>query len=79
MSWLVASGAGSYLYESWVYYPLVKYTERFARPFPDFFPIAEGDPFDLWTKLVIYLPVIVYPLALIAIGVLACAIPPRRS
>ena len=71
VSWLAASGAGSYLYESWVYYPLVKYTGRFARPFPDFFPIAEGDPFDLWTKLVIYLPVIVYPLALAAIGVLA--------
>ncbi len=54
-----------------MYYPLVKYTGRFALPFPDFFPIAEGDPFDLWTKLVIYLPVIVYPLALVAIGVLA--------
>jgi hypothetical protein len=71
VSWLAASGAGSYLYESWVYYPLVKYTERFARPFPDFFPIAEGDSFDLWTKLVIYLPAIVYPFALVAIGVLA--------
>src|SRR6187401_825728 len=34
VSWLAASGAGSYLYESWVYYPLVKYTERFALPFP---------------------------------------------
>jgi hypothetical protein len=71
VSWLAASGAGSYLYESWVYYPLVKYTERFALPFPDFFPIAETDPFDLWTKLVIYLPVVVYPLTLVAIGVLA--------
>jgi 4-amino-4-deoxy-L-arabinose transferase-like glycosyltransferase len=69
--WLAASGAGSYLYESWVYYPLVKYTERFARPFPDFFPIAGSDPFDLWTKLVIYLPAIVYPFALVAIGALA--------
>jgi len=69
--WLVASGAGSYLYESWVYYPLVKYTERFARPFPDFFPLAESDPFDLWTKLVIYLPMVVYPLSFIAIGILA--------
>ena len=61
-----------------MYYPLVKYTERFARPFPDFFPIAEGDPFDLWTKLVIYLPVVVYPLALVAIGVLALPMAPRR-
>jgi hypothetical protein len=68
---LIASGAGAYLYESWVYYPVVKYTERFARPFPDFFPIAENDPYDLWTKLVIYLPVVAYPLAAIAIAVLA--------
>ena len=66
--WLVVSGAGSYLYESWVYYPLIKYTERFALPFPDFFPLTGGDPFDLWTKLVIYLPVVVYPLAFIAIA-----------
>ena len=50
VSWLAASGAGSYLYESWVYYPIVKYTERFALPFPDFFPIAENDPFDLWIE-----------------------------
>ena len=69
VSWLAVSGAGSYLYESWVYYPLVKYTERFALPFPDFFPIAEGDPFDLWIKLVIYLPAIVYPTVLVLIGV----------
>lgn len=69
--WLIASGAGPYLYESWIYYPLVKYTERFARPFPGFFPLAESDPFDLWTKLVVYLPVIVYPLSLVAIGVLS--------
>jgi len=68
---LIASGAGPYLYESWVYYPLVKYTERFARPFPDFLPLAENEPFDLWTKLVIYLPIVVYPLVTIAIAVLA--------
>lgn len=71
VSWLAASGAGSYLYESWVYYPIVKYTERFALPFPDFFPIAQNDPFDLWIKLVIYLPAIVYPLVLVSIGVQA--------
>ena len=69
--YLIARGAGPYLYESWVYYPLIKYTERFARPFPDFFPIAESDPFDLWTKLTIYMPVLVYPLAIVAIAVLA--------
>ena len=69
--WLVVSGAGPYLYESWIYYPLVKYTERFALPFPSFLPLAETDPFDLWTKLAIYLPVVVYPLSFIAIGVLS--------
>lgn len=69
--WLWLSGAGPYLYESWVYYPLAKYPERFSRPFPSFFPLAENDPFDLWTKLVIYLPVVVFPLTLVAIIVLA--------
>jgi hypothetical protein len=75
---LIASGAGSYLYESWIYYPLIKYTDRFARPFPDFFPLS-SDPFDLWTKLVIYLPVIVYPLALVAIILLATRFQRRRD
>ena len=42
VSWLAASGAGSYLYESWVYYPLVKYTERFALPVPGFFSDRGG-------------------------------------
>ncbi len=69
--WLTAAGAGPYLYESWIYYPLIKYTERFALPFPDFLPLAADDPFDLWTKLVIYLPVAVYPVALVAIVLLA--------
>jgi hypothetical protein len=60
--WLIVSGAGPYLYESWVYYPLAKYPERFARPFPDFFPIT-AEPFDLWVKLVIFMPVVIYPAA----------------
>lgn len=68
--WLMLSGAGSYLYESWVYYPLIKYPARFALPFPDFFPLPE-DSFERWTRIAIYLPVLVYPLALIAIAVLA--------
>jgi hypothetical protein len=75
---LIASGAGAYLYESWIYYPLIKYTDRFARPFPAFFPLS-SDPFDLWTKLVIYLPAIVYPFALVAIGVLATRFQRRRD
>lgn len=66
--WLLASGAGPYLYESWVYYPLVRYPERFALPFPDFFPFAFDDSFDMWTKLVIYLPVVVYPPTVIALA-----------
>ena len=69
--WLIVSGAGPYLYESWIYYPLQRYPERFSLPFPDFFPLVENDPFDLWTKLVIYLPALVFPLSLVAIVVLA--------
>jgi hypothetical protein len=69
--WLIVAGAGPYLYESWIYYPLAKYPERFARPFPAFFPLAENDAFDVWVKLVIYMPAVVYPLALIAIVMLA--------
>jgi len=67
LAWLIMAGAGPYLYESWVYYPLARYPERFARPFPDFFPLAPDD-FDLWVKLVIFMPVVVYPLAIAAIG-----------
>ena len=65
--WLVAAGAGPYLYESWVYYPLVRYPERFALPFPSFFPLSGTEPFELWTKLVIYMPVVVYPAAAVAL------------
>ena len=37
--YLVAAGAGPYLYESWVYYPLMKYPARFALPLPAFYPL----------------------------------------
>ena len=37
--YLVAAGAGPYLYESWVYYPLIKYPDRFSLPFPAFYPV----------------------------------------
>ena len=36
---LVVAGAGPYLYESWVYYPLAKYPQRFSLPFPQFHPV----------------------------------------
>ena len=75
--WLIASGAGPYLYESWVYYPLSRYPERFSRPFPDFFPLVLDDSFDMWTKLVIYLPVVVYPLVVVRLAVLALRV--RRT
>jgi hypothetical protein len=89
---LVAAGAGPYLYESWVYYPLAKYPQRFALPYPDFYPVlaehgvatlrdalaalatrrvAEPAVFEIWVKFVIYLPVLVYPLACVALGALA--------
>lgn len=67
--WLVAAGAGPYLYESWVYYPLAKYPQRFALPYPKFFePLPEHGDFEIWVRAVIFLPFIVYPLAAIAIA-----------
>ena len=65
---LIFAGAGPYLYESWVYYPIAKYPERFALPYPSFFdPLPEHGIFERWVRLVIFLPVIVYPLTAIAI------------
>lgn len=69
--WLLASGAGPYLYESWMFYPLVRYPERFALPFPNFFPFTFDDTFDTWTTLVVYLPAVVYPIVGVVIGILA--------
>ena len=64
---LILAGAGPYLYESWVYYPLAKYPERFALPYPAFFqPLPEHGIFERWVRFVIFLPVIVYPLTAIA-------------
>ena len=63
---LVLSGAGPYLYESWVYYPLARYPERFALPYPSFFDtLSEHGAFERWVRYVIYLPVVVYPLTAI--------------
>ena len=75
--WLVASGAGPYLYESWVYYPLAKYTQRFSLPYPPMPSasdvagvisgrIAEPSNYDVWTQVVLHLPTIIYPLLFIA-------------
>lgn len=65
---LLVSGAGPYLYESWIYYPLAKYPERFALPYPSFFdPLPEHGAFERWVRIVIYLPVVVYPLTVIAV------------
>ena len=36
---LLVAGAGPYLYESWVYYPLARYPQRFSLPFPQFQPV----------------------------------------
>jgi hypothetical protein len=64
---LIAAGAGPYLYESWVFYPLAKYPERFALPYPAFFePLPEHGTSERWVRFVIFLPVIVYPLTAIA-------------
>ena len=81
--WLAIAGAGPYLYESWIYYPLTKYPERVALPFPSLSPvlaaipaliqgrIADPDAYELWTKIVIFLPVVLYPFAVAALVVLA--------
>ena len=64
---LILAGAGPYLYESWVYYPLAKYPERFALPYPAFFePLPQHGDFERWVRFVIFLPVMVYPLIAIA-------------
>jgi len=97
---LVIAGAGPYLYESWVYYPLVKYPPRFSVAYPAFYPvlpdlqlatireagaawiagrIPEPAIYDLYTKLVIYLPVVVYPFAAVALGVLAVRFHRQRA
>lgn len=77
LAWLLARGAGPYLYESWVYYPLAKYPQRFALPYPEFRPaldalpallrgqLSESARHDFWINCVLHLPAIVYPLALL--------------
>jgi hypothetical protein len=67
---LIAAGAGPYLYESWVYYPLAKYPGRFALPYPSFFEPLTTDHgvFEQWVRYVIYLPVLVYPVAAVLIA-----------
>ena len=67
---LIISGAGPYLYESWVYYPLAKYPERFAVPYPSFFEPMTTDHgmFERWVRYVIYLPVVVYPAGAVLIA-----------
>ena len=88
--YLIAAGAGPYLYESWVYYPLAKYPQRFSLPFPQFFPVlpehgvmsladalaavitrSVPDPavFAIWIKFVVFLPVLVFPIAVVALAV----------
>ena len=65
---LILAGAGPYLYESWVYYPLRKYPERFALSYPSFFEtLSEHGAFERWVRYVIYLPVVVYPLIAIVL------------
>jgi hypothetical protein len=89
---LIVAGAGPYLYESWVYYPLAKYPQRFSLPFPQFHPVlaehgvmtiadaiaavvtrrvSEPAVFDIWVKLVILLPVLVYPAVAVALALKA--------
>lgn len=83
MLYLVAAGAGPYLYESWIYYPLTRYPQRFALPYPDLAPALQALPdllrgridepvvYEVWAGLVMCLPVVTYPIAVVVIGVLA--------
>lgn len=41
---LIVAGAGPYLYESWIYYPLTRYPQSFALPFPPFYPLLPEFP-----------------------------------
>ena len=81
--YLVIAGAGPYLYESWIYYPLTKYPQRFALPFPSVNSVLTAIPllikgntpepgvYESWTSLVIFLPLLLYPFALAAVVALA--------
>ncbi len=81
--YLVLAGAGPYLYESWIYYPLAQYPQRFALPFPSINSVLnailllikghtpEPGVYESWTSLVIFLPLLLYPFALAALVVLA--------
>ena len=98
--YLIAAGAGPFLYESWVYYPLAKYPQRFSLPFPQLFPVLPehgvmslGDAlaavitrsvpepavFDIWIKFVVFLPVLVFPIAVVALAVRAYRAQQRES
>jgi hypothetical protein len=86
--WLMAKGAGPFLYENWIHYPLL-YRTAMALPYPPLYPLLSGlglftlrdaipavltgripEPqlHELWLKLAMHLPTLVYPFAAIALA-----------
>jgi Dolichyl-phosphate-mannose-protein mannosyltransferase len=63
--YLITIGAGPHLYENWVYYPLQLYPRGLTFEYPAFYPLGD----DVWQKLVLYLPWLVYPFAVLALAV----------
>jgi hypothetical protein len=66
--YLVAIGAGPHLYENWIYYPLQLYPRGLTFEYPSFSPLSAS---DIWLKLVLYLPWLVYPFAVVALAIFA--------
>lgn len=66
--YLIAIGAGPHLYENWVYYPLRLYPRGLTFAYPSFYPFSGP---EMWQKLVIYLPWLVYPFAVAALVTMA--------
>ena len=64
---LLIAGAGPYLYESWIYYPFIKYRSDFALPYGDL-PAAQIH--SGWMRVVAFLPIGVYAASLASLFVL---------
>jgi hypothetical protein len=64
---LVIAGAGPYLYESWFYYPFIKYRTEFRLPYGH---LPEPQIHAGWMRAVAFLPIGVYAISLASVFVL---------
>jgi hypothetical protein len=64
---LAVAGAGPYLYESWIYYPFVKYRSDFALPYGY---LPEPQVYAGWMRAMAFLPIAVYGLSLASLFLL---------